>query len=361
MRKSILWLAVALGVTLVLVAGGTAQPPGKRKGGPDGRPGKRGQARGQTLEQTVAALKLSDKDKETATTAVKAYKEDLRKVTELARAGLLMKVKDVLTAEEYKKVKEVTARAPRGPIGVGRGRGRGTAEDLVERLMAFDKNKDGKVTRDELPERLHDLLDKGDLNKDGALDREEIEKLARYVPQTLDQTVAALKLSDKNKETVTTAAKAYKENVQKLNELVRSELMLKMSEILSKEDLRKVKTALDRPVGLGDRPFAGRGPGRPPVSDNDGPGPGRGGPGGVGRGGPQPGQVLPEFVQDRLNLTAEQKKQLAEFQKEADARLAKILTKEQKEQLAEMRQRGPGGPGGRGRGGPPARDRRDDR
>jgi hypothetical protein len=91
----------------------------------------------------------------------------------------------------------------------------------------------------------------------------------------------------------------------------------------------------------------GGGPGGP-----GGPG---GGPGGRGRGGPpQPGQVLPTNMQDQLNLTDAQKKQIADLQKEIDGRLGKILTAEQKAQMQEMRNRGPGGgrdgPGG---GGPP--------
>jgi DNA-binding beta-propeller fold protein YncE len=46
--------------------------------------------------------------------------------------------------------------------------------------------------------------------------------------------------------------------------------------------------------------------------------------GGGGRGRPQPGQILPPFVQQRLNLTAEQKKQLEELEKEADTKLGSL-------------------------------------
>src|SRR5262245_4645612 len=56
--------------------------------------------------------------------------------------------------------------------------GRLSVDDIVERIMSFDKNKDGKVTKDELPERMHFLIERGDTNKDGALDRDEIKKLA---------------------------------------------------------------------------------------------------------------------------------------------------------------------------------------
>jgi cytochrome c peroxidase len=53
-----------------------------------------------------------------------------------------------------------------------------TVDQVIERVMAYDKNKDGKITKDELPERMQHLIAKGDTNKDGALDKEEIKKLA---------------------------------------------------------------------------------------------------------------------------------------------------------------------------------------
>ena len=60
---------------------------------------------------------------------------------------------------------------------------------------------------------------------------------------------------------------------------------------------------------------------------------------------------MPPFLRDRLELTAEQKKQVDELQKEVDAKLAKLLTDEQKKELKEP---GEGGRRGGGRfGGPP--------
>ncbi len=53
-----------------------------------------------------------------------------------------------------------------------------TVEQIVERIMAFDKNDDGKITLDELPERMQHLIAMGDVNKDGSLDKEEVRKLA---------------------------------------------------------------------------------------------------------------------------------------------------------------------------------------
>jgi outer membrane protein assembly factor BamB len=114
------------------------------------------------------------------------------------------------------------------------------------------------------------------------------------------------------------------------------------------------------PGGFGGPP--GGGPGGPGGGGPGGPG-GRGGRGGFGPGGfggfAPPGQILPPFLQDRLNLTAEQKKQLEALQKEVDGKLDKLLTDEQRKQYKEMRERfgrggrgGPGGPGGRGGFGP---------
>src|SRR5438046_7569970 len=83
-------------------------------------------------------------------------------------------MKDVLSPEEFKKVAEAASRfrssrpGPRRPA----------EDDVVERIMSFDKNKDGKVTKDELPERMQDLIARGDTNKDDALDNAEIKKLA---------------------------------------------------------------------------------------------------------------------------------------------------------------------------------------
>lgn len=93
-----------------------------------------------------------------------------------------------------------------------------------------------------------------------------------------------------------------------------------------------------------------------------------GGPG-MGGGGPRmfamakPGEVLGPPLQDMLRMTEAQKKQLAELQKEVDAKLEKVMTEEQRAQFKQMRDAmanfgppgGPGGPGGfpGGPGGPP--------
>lgn len=172
------------------------------------------------------------------------------------------------------------------------------AEAALARFMAFDKNKDGKLTKDELTdERLQAMFDRADANKDGVVTKEELTAL-------LAREGTAARDGDKG------------------------------------------VPPDGGPRGRGGRPG---GPGAPVGRGPGGPG-APGGPGGFG-GPPQPGQVLPARLQETLKLTEDQKKQIADIQKEVDSKLEKILTEDQKKQLKEMRDRGPGGPGGRG--GPP--------
>ena len=165
--------------------------------------------------------------------------------------------------------------------------------DIVERIMRFDKNKDGKVTRDELPERMHHLIARGDTNKDGALDRDEIKKLATTLatapggfgvrsgfrvgpgpafsgfrvgfgpgpgaggfqvgfgpgPGAIEGVVDDLKLTAKKKALALAAVKAHQENVRKLMGRARGQLLRKMKEVLSEEEFKDFEAALDRPRG----------------------------------------------------------------------------------------------------------------
>ncbi|HZL37041.1 MAG TPA: EF-hand domain-containing protein, partial [Tepidisphaeraceae bacterium] len=50
---------------------------------------------------------------------------------------------------------------------------------LVTKMMAFDKNKDGKLTKDEITDpRLQRLFDEADANHDGIVTKEELMALA---------------------------------------------------------------------------------------------------------------------------------------------------------------------------------------
>jgi hypothetical protein len=166
-----------------------------------------------------------------------------------------------------------------------------TVDDVVARLMAFDKNKDGKLTKDELPERMHHLIELGDTNKDGALDKDEIKKLATTLataprgpgapraitldradfrrgpvgggfgvrgdirfgpgpgPGAIEGVVDDLKLPGKKKDQAMAAVKAHQEKVRKLMDQARAQLLQRMKEILSEEELKDFEAALDRPRG----------------------------------------------------------------------------------------------------------------
>lgn len=188
------------------------------------------------------------------------------------------------------------------PVALAQGPGErrgGDSDALIARIMTFDKNKDGKLTRAEVTdERLGSLFDRADADKDGVVTKAELKAL------------------------------------------------------FSQEGSRFRGGEPGRPPG-GFGPGGPGGPGRPGF----GPG-GPDGPGGRRFGGPpRPGQILPGFLQDALNLTDQQKKDIEQLQKEVDSRLGRILTAEQKKQLSQFRGRGlggPGGPGGPGGFGPPS-------
>jgi len=107
---------------------------------------------------------------------------------------------------------------------------------------------------------------------------------------------------------------------------------------------------------------------QPPDNKGDkdkGPG-GKGGFGGKGFGGKggfqgggfmgrmQPGQILPVFYQQQLKLTDDQKKAVADLQKDVDNKLDKLFTEEQRTAFKKMKEvggrNGRGGPGGAGGG-----------
>jgi EF hand len=203
-----------------------------------------------------------------------------------------------------------------------------SSSSIVTIMMAFDKNGDGKLTKEEVvDERLHRLFDRADANKDGVVTKEELMALAAVMEAEMGSGGGRGGPG---------------------------------GDFGGPPDGGPGRRG---PGGPGGGPPDGgrgrRGPGGPGGDGPPGGAPGRRGPGGFG-GPPQPGQIMPIFMQERLGLSADQKSKVQELQKEVDGKMAKILTSEQKSQLKEMADdfgppggggRGPGGPGGRG--GPP--------
>jgi len=70
---------------------------------------------------------------------------------------------------------------PGGPGGQGgpQMQQRGSTQfNFADRIMSYDENNDGKVSKDELPSRMQRLMDRGDENKDGFIDKSEAKKLS---------------------------------------------------------------------------------------------------------------------------------------------------------------------------------------
>lgn len=76
-------------------------------------------------------------------------------------------------------------RRPEGQPGAGGGPAEkpGGDSDFVTRLFQNDKNKDGKITKDELPEAMQSLFELMDTNRDSAIDRKEAEAFAERMKQ----------------------------------------------------------------------------------------------------------------------------------------------------------------------------------
>ena len=53
-----------------------------------------------------------------------------------------------------------------------------SVDDVLARMMTFDRDRDGRVATGELSERMQDLVARGDKSGDGALDESEIRQLA---------------------------------------------------------------------------------------------------------------------------------------------------------------------------------------
>jgi hypothetical protein len=173
---------------------------------------------------------------------------------------------------------------------------------IVIKMMEFNTKKDGKLTKEEVTDpRLHRLFDLADTNKDGVVTKEELMALAAKMEADWGQGNFGGK-------------------------------------------------GPGGPGGKGPGGPGGKGPGGPGGPGGKGPGGlGGKGPGGFG-GPPQPGQIMPVFIQDQLKLSADQKKQLEDLQKDVDGKLGKILTEDQQKQLKEIQDRGPGGKGFGGKG-----------
>lgn len=185
----------------------------------------------------------------------------------------------------------------------------GGVDGIVTRLMAFDKNNDGKLSKDEVTDpRLARLVERMDTNKDGVVTKEEIVALATQEAALAGQGPGGPPMGKDGPEKGGFGKDGF-----------------------GKGGFGKGGFGKD---GFGKDGFGKGGFGKGGFGKD---GFGKGGfPGGFGR--PQPGILMPPPVQDQLKLTGEQKAQLEKLQKDVDARLEKLLTEEQRKMLQEMKQ-----------------------
>ena len=200
-------------------------------------------------------------------------------------AGMIV-IGGVLLAASF-----ATAQRPGGGSNPGNG------DDLVDRMMAFDKNDDGKLSRTEVTDqRLLRLFDRADADKDGTVTKQELATLASQEPAVrrggpggfgppggpgggpmmgAPRPGEILPAMLQRRLNLTPVQKNEVDALQK-------EVDTKLDKILTKDQKAQLKQMRERGPGGFGPPSGGRGPGR------FGSGPPPGGPGG-----PPPGDRPP--------------------------------------------------------------------
>lgn len=190
----------SVAITMCLAATVMAQPPGGQRGGQRGGDrggfgGERGQRGGERggfggergqrggsggdmgrMMQMIPVLAALDADKNgvISKSEIKNAAAALRKLDKNGDGEL--------DAEEMRPSRSEGGRSrgggpEGGPEGERGGRSSG-AGGMMDRLMSQDKNEDGKLSKDEVDERMLPLFDRLDANSDGSIDKSEIEAAA---------------------------------------------------------------------------------------------------------------------------------------------------------------------------------------
>lgn len=165
--------------------GGSARRGGSRRGGGGRRPMFGGGRR-----PTTGRIVSVDTKKNTVTVMTRDRKRgtyEISKNARLMRDRKPAKLADfkagdmVMIRLDKNTVQGMMARGSRGkrPGGNRPGGNRpgfGNADEMIKRILQRDRNKDGKLSREELGPRGARLFERGDANKDGFLTKEELKK-----------------------------------------------------------------------------------------------------------------------------------------------------------------------------------------
>jgi len=154
MKKTALFAAIILGVTMVSSLAQQAPPQGQG-GDQGGRGGWRGRGGGGNV---MNALDMNS--------------DGTLDTREIQNAALSLRKLDTnkdgkLTPDE---------------LGTRGGRG-----DMSQRMLEMDKNKDGKLTSDEVPERMQRFIERMDRNGDGAVDKAEMEAFQQEMQRRFEE------------------------------------------------------------------------------------------------------------------------------------------------------------------------------
>jgi hypothetical protein len=142
-----------------------------------------------------------------------------------------------------------------------------SSDDVVARMMSFDRNNDGKLEKGELIERMQPLVTRGDADGNGALDGTEVRALANTPPaaggkklfssgsygfadQTslssrshIDESLADLRLASPAKDLASAVIKEY---VDTLEATALADLLKELDGLLTFGQSQDFKSALDR-------------------------------------------------------------------------------------------------------------------
>jgi len=185
-------MVFAVAMTMCLAATVMAQPPGGQRGGERGGPGgerggpggqrgggERGQRGGGDMGRMMQMMPVL--------AALDADKDGVISKSEINNAAAALRKLDKngdgeLDAEEMRPTRSEGGRsrggAPDGGPGGERGGRSGGAGGMMDRIMSQDKNQDGKLSKDEVDERMLPMFDRLDANSDGSIDKSEIEAAA---------------------------------------------------------------------------------------------------------------------------------------------------------------------------------------